>query len=60
MPNVIYTIVLLAEQGKFPQSVLTELSTQLMEVYRINRVGGSGSRKRVSEILLRLGIHPNE
>lgn len=40
-------------------SAHTEIYTILQEIYRINHIGGSGSRKRVSELLIRLGVRPN-
>lgn len=37
----------------------TELCTILQEVYRINQDGGHGSRRKVSQMLLELGLNPN-
>ena len=37
----------------------TELCTILQEVYRINQDGGHGSRRKVAQMLLELGMNPN-
>ena len=37
----------------------TELCTILQEVYRINQNGGHGSRRKVAQMLLELGLNPN-
>ena len=37
----------------------TELCTILQEVYRINQNGGHGSRRKVAQMLLELGMNPN-
>lgn len=59
MPNTPYTSVLSRLCGTIPQDLMTELATALQEVYSRNQNGGHGSRKRVQEILLRLGVQPN-
>lgn len=58
--NTDYKPILSVICGLIPQNTMTALATALSEVYRINRLGGSGSRKRVTEILLKLGVQPNE
>ena len=37
----------------------TELCTILQEVYQINQNGGHGSRRKVSQMLLEIGVNPN-
>lgn len=54
-----YKPVLSIINGLIPQHIMTELATSLQEVYRINLIGGQGSRRQVSEILIKLGIQPN-
>lgn len=57
--NTDYKPVLSIISGLIPQNVMSELATALQEVYKVNQNGGHGSRKRVGEILLKLGIQPN-
>lgn len=57
--NMDYKSVLSVICGLIPQEVMTELASSLQEIYAINQQGGSGSRKKVSEILLRLGLQIN-
>ena len=42
------------------QSAHTALCTVLQQVYRINQDGGHGSRRKVSQLLLELGLQPNK
>ena len=58
--NTDYKPVLSVICGLIPQSTMTELATSLMIIYTINKTGGTGSRKRVTEILLRLGLQVND
>lgn len=37
-----------------------ELCTILQEVYNINLDGGHGSRRKVTQLLLELGLQPNK
>ena len=60
MPNTIYKPVLSVINGLIPQETMTELATSLQEVYNINRDGGHGSRRKVSQLLLELGLQPNK
>lgn len=57
--NTDYKSILSQISGLIPQSIMTELATALHDIYNINQCGGHGSRKKVGEILLRLGIQPN-
>lgn len=59
MNTIAYQSVLSRLNGIIPQDIMTELATALQEVYQRNQNGGHGSRKRVAEILLRLGLQPN-
>ena len=59
-PNTDYKSVLSIINGLIPQETMTELATSLQEVYKINQNGGHGSRKRVTELLLELGLQPNK
>lgn len=54
-----YKPILSVINGLIPQDVMTALATTLQEIYRINHNGGHGSRRQVSEILIKLGIQPN-
>lgn len=58
-PNTDYKPILSIINGLIPQDVMTSLATALQEIYKVNQNGGHGSRKRVTEILLKLGVQPN-
>lgn len=55
-----YKPVLSQIHGLIPQELMSELATSLLDVYHITRNGGHGSRTKVMEILLRLGLQPND
>ena len=38
----------------------SELCTILQEIYKVNQNGGHGSRRKVSQLLLELGLTPNK
>jgi len=42
------------------QIKMTEITTILQQIYRINQDGGHGSRRKVSQLLLELGLQPNK
>ncbi len=46
--------------GLIPQDTMTELATALQAIYRINLEGGHGSRRKVSQLLLELGLQPQK
>lgn len=65
MPNLehytdLHLVTSLASKGGCPQDVLTRFVTSLLEIYRINQDGGHGSRRKVSQLLLELGLQPNK
>ena len=60
MINTDYKSILSAISGLIPQDIMTALSTTLQDIYRINTNGGHGSRRRVSQLLLELGLQPNQ
>ena len=57
--NTDYKPVLSIICGLIPQNTMTELATTLQAIYNINRDGGHGSRRKVSQLLLELGL-PNK
>ncbi len=54
-----YTSVLANLCMTAPQDVLTHLTTSLQQIYNINQNGGHGSRRKVAQLLLELGLQPN-
>ena len=59
MNTVLHAITQYAATGGCPQDVITSFVSQLHEVYRLNQDGGHGSRRKVTQILLELGLQPN-
>ena len=58
-PDMQYKPVLSRICGIIPQDMMTELATVLASVYNINQNGGHGSRRKVSQMLLEIGVNPN-
>lgn len=59
-PETGYIPVLSQLHGLIPQDVMTALTTCLQQVYRITLDGGHGSRRKVCQLLLELGLQPNK
>lgn len=60
IPNTDYKPILSVINGLIPQCTMTELSTALQLIYTTTAIGGSGSRRKVMDILIGLGIQPNK
>lgn len=54
------TSIMFQIQTYIPQDVMTALATTLQDVYKTNQNGGHGSRRKVSQLLLELGLQPNK
>lgn len=59
-PSCLRTIFEMVHLTESSMPVLVELSTALQLIYTTTAIGGSGSRRRVMDILIGLGLQPNE